>query len=169
MINYNYTYRADIVQRNPTTRGPTDVLGHHGQKDQQATGHPGPRLPYLTDAPARWAAPVTSPITLGWQPSIEEARGRPSPDRLDVPTEEGPSIMSPLNDRRTSKATVSPDKSIRRVRRAHHRAQPAEIICNKEEQQHSLTDGVKGTSGNSRPGDTASCWQYWGRRRYGPV
>jgi hypothetical protein len=59
--------------------------------------------------------------------------------------------------------------SIRRVRRAHHRAQPAEIICNREEQKHSLTDGVKGTSGNSRPSDTASSWQYWGRRRYGPV
>src|SRR3984957_9715335 len=95
--------------------------------------------------------------------------GRPSPDRLDVPTEEGPSIMSPLNDRRTSKATVSPDKSIRRVHRAHHRAQPAEIICNKEEQQHSLTDGVIDNSGNSRPSDTASSWQYWGRRRHGPV
>ena len=99
--------------------------------------------------------------------------------------------MSPHKDRCISKATVSPDQdqpdtaiatfsscrpvihsskpSIRRVRRAHHRTQLAEIICNREEQNHPLTDGVKGTAGNSRSCHTASSWQYWGRRRYGPV
>jgi hypothetical protein len=99
--------------------------------------------------------------------------------------------MSPHNDRCIPKATVSPDQdqpdtaiatfsscrpvihsskaSIRRVRRAHHRTQLAEIICNREEQNHPLTDGVKGSAGNSRLWHTASSWQYWGRRRYGPV
>ena len=99
--------------------------------------------------------------------------------------------MSPHNDRCTSKATVSPGQeksgttiaafsssrpvvhsstgSIRRVRRAHHRTQATEIICNWEEQNHPLTDGVKGIWRNSRPCDTASSWQYWGRRRHGPV
>src|ERR1700685_774476 len=93
MINYNYTYRADTVQRNPTTRGPTDVLGHHGQNDQQARGRPG----YLSDH-SRVAA------------IDRRGGGDPSQDRLDVPTEEGPSIMSLHNDRCTSKATVSPDQ-----------------------------------------------------------
>ena len=117
--------------------------------------------------------------------------GRPSQDRLDVPTARRASIMSTHKDRCVSKATVSPDQdqpdaaivtfsscrpvfpsskgSIRRVRRAHHRTQAAVIICNREEQNHPLTDGVKGTAGNSRPGEVASSCQYWGRRRYGPV
>lgn len=124
--------------------------------------------------------------------AIDRRAGRrPSQDRSDIPTEEGPSTMSPHNDRCTSKATVSPDQdqpdmaiatfsssrpvvhsstgSIRRVRRAHHRTQATVIICSGEEQNHPLTEGVKGTAGNSRPGEVASSCQYWGRRRYGPV
>jgi hypothetical protein len=117
--------------------------------------------------------------------------GRPSHTARTYLPQEGPIDMSPHNDRCTSQAKVSPDRdqpdmaiatfsssrpvihsstgSIRRVLRAHHRTQLAEIICNREEQNHPLTDGVKGTAGNSRPCHTASSWQYWGRRRYGPV
>jgi len=99
--------------------------------------------------------------------------------------------MSPHNDRCTSQATVSPDqdqpdtaiatfsssrpvihsstKSIRRASKTHHRARMTEIICNREEQNHPRTDGVKGIGRNSRPFETAASSQYWGRRRYGPV
>jgi hypothetical protein len=156
---------------------------------QQVT--PGRRWQSLADAHTRRAAPASSPITFGQQPSIEEPGGDPPKTTRTYLPREGPSTMSPHNDRCTSKATVSPDQgqpdtaiatfssgrpviqsstgSIRRVRRAHHRPEPAKIICNREEQNHPLTDGVKGISGHSRPSDTASSWHYWGRRRHGPV
>ena len=99
--------------------------------------------------------------------------------------------MSPHNDRCTSQSTVSPDQdqpdtavtafsssrpvihsstgSIRRVSKAHHRAHATEIILYREDGNQSRTDGMKGTWRNSRPFDTASRSQYWGRRRYGPL
>ena len=99
--------------------------------------------------------------------------------------------MSPNNDRCTSQTPVSPHRdqpdavgatfsssrpvirssrqSLRHVIKTHHRVYALGIICNREEQKYSLTDSIKGISGNSRPFDTASSCQYWGRRRYGPV
>jgi|HubBroStandDraft_1064217.scaffolds.fasta_scaffold19360_5 hypothetical protein len=99
--------------------------------------------------------------------------------------------MSPRNDRCTSYATASPGQeqpdtavaalsssrpairssteSIRRVSNTHHRVHAAETICSRDDKNHPRTDGVKGTWRNSRPFDTASCSQYWGRRRYGPL
>jgi hypothetical protein len=178
--------------RNPTTRAPAQTRSAAADsEDQRGGGHPGRRWHHHTDAHTRRAAPVTSPISSGQQPRIEEARGDPPKTARTYLPQEGPPIMSPHSDRCVSKATVSPDQdqpdtaiatvsscrpvfpsskgSIRRVRRAHHRTQATVIICNREEQNHPLTDGVKGTAGNSRPGEVASSCQYWGRRRYGPV
>lgn len=191
MINYNYTCRADSLQgtRQVGAQQAYSVITVRTINRQEVTPDDAHGTSHQTHA--RRAAPVTSPITLGWQPSIDEVRGRPSQDRSDIPPQEGPSTMSPHSDRCTSKAKVSPDQdqpdtanatlsscrpvihrstgSIRGVRRAHHRAQPAEIICNREDQNHPPTDSVKGISGNSGPGEVPSSCQYWGRRRYGPI
>jgi hypothetical protein len=109
-------------------------------------------------------------------------KGRPSQDRLDVPTARRAIDMSPHNDRCTSQAPAAPYQdqpdtvviqrssgSIRRVSKAHHRAPMTGFIRNREEQNHPRTGGVKGIWRNSCPFDTASWAQYWGRRRYGPV
>lgn len=55
------------------------------------------------------------------------------------------------------------------LRSVASRTQATKTICNREEQNHPLFGGEKGVSGNSGSCDTASSWQYWGRRRYGPV
>lgn len=119
-------------------------------------------------------------------------RGRGDPPRTarTYLPQEGPIDMSLHNDLCRSQATVSPDQdqpdtaaavfsssrpvihssigSIRRVSKTHHRVHATEIICNRAK-NHPQTDGIKGTWRNSRPFDTASCFQYWGRRRYGPL
>jgi hypothetical protein len=190
MINYNYTCRAGTVQG-------TGQVGIRqtcsAMTVRRPTSKRSSRTTFCSSSRGSYekGRPHTSPITLGWQPSIEEGRGDPPKTARTYLPLEGPSIMSPHNDRCTSKGTVSPDqdqpdtaiatfsssrpavhsstRSIRRARIAHHRTQPSRIICSREEQNRTLTDGVKGIRRNSRPCNTASSWQSWGRRRYGPV
>jgi hypothetical protein len=191
MINYSYTCRADSVQgtrqvgaRQTCTAAtvrtinsqeviPDDVCS--SSRGLHEKGRPRPPLRSLS---------------VGSHRSKRRGTTLPRTTRTHLP-QEGPSIMSPNKGRCTSKAMVSPDQgqpdtaiatlsscrpvihsstgSIRGVRRAHHRPQPTEIICNREEQNYRLTERVKGISGNSGSGDTASSWQYRGRQRYGPV
>jgi len=144
----------------------------------------------LTERRTREGPPQLPLRSLRLPATDRRAKGRPSQDRSDVPTVRRAIDMSPHNDPCTSQATVSPDQdqpetaiaafsssrplihssieSIRRASKAHHRARVTEIICNREEQNHPRTDGVKGTWRYSRPFDAASS-QYWGRRRYGPA
>jgi hypothetical protein len=192
--SYNYAYRPDSVAGSAlgVTCGNSAVAnpGRHSEDtDRKATfdGANSNSLRFIREGPP--LLPLRSLQVC--QPWIEEARSDPPKTARTYLPQEGTSIMSPHNNRRISQATVSPDQdqpdtaiatfsscrpvihsskgSIRRVRRTHHRTQATVIICNREEQNHPLTDGVKGISGNSRPCDTASSWQYWGRRRYGPV
>jgi hypothetical protein len=142
---------------------------------------------YPTEAHMRRAAPDASSITpvtsLG---SRREGAALPRPLGRTY-CQEGPLDMSPHNDRCTSQAPVSPHKgqpdtvaassssrvyihssieSIRRASKAHHRMRATEIICDREEQNHPWTHGVKD---NSRTFDTTSHGQYRWRRRHGPA
>jgi hypothetical protein len=139
----------------------------------------------------REGSPLVPLRSLRLPATDRRGRGRPSEDRSDVPTARRAIDMSPHNDRCTSQATVPPDQdgpdttaaafsssravihssigSIRRVSKVHHRVHTTEIICNRADKNQLRTDGIKGTWRNSRPFDTASCSQYWGRRRYGPL
>jgi hypothetical protein len=148
-------------------------------------GHPGSRKPYFRRGSHREGHPCCSSIS-GCQPPIECKGTTPAGPLRQTYSQEGPSNMSPRNDRSTSQpsASLNPDgpdtfpssrrivhgstQSVRRPGGTHHSVQLPQI-CNREEQNGPRTSGIKGSAASFRAFYTGSGCQYWGRRRYGPA
>jgi hypothetical protein len=192
MIAYHHVQGA-TVREDPDTRFFTAQHARPPSIHKRRTGRQGPEQalapPYRGSYEKGRPWPLFDHSRL---PAMDRrGTGRPSHTARTYLPQEGSIDMSPHNDRCTSQAKVSPDQdrpqtavaafssgrrvihssieSIRRVRKAHHRAHAMEIIQTTDDKNHPQTDGIKGTRRNSRPFDPAYCSQYWGRRRYGPL
>jgi hypothetical protein len=171
-----------------TKTGLTVAEGSPAAPDPEGTGKeaiPGSRKPS-----SRWGSHSQGlpSCLLGQLVPGTDRRGRDDPagPLRKIYSQEGPSNMSPYNDRSTSQASVSldPDRpdifpSSRRI--VHSGTQGAPLpgstchsvqlprICNREEQTGPRTSSVRAIAASFDTFYIGSCCQYWGRRRYGPA